>query len=166
MISCHAIALGNEENIGWSRGFRGNIKVEVALDKVFNVSDTAKVLSSLVDEVEQGSRVQLFRAGKPVAIILPIDGQNNVDTASQEPGNLELRIGCLYSEIASLEQNGPESMEPQTRRQIQTKTAELRRLQNQEAKRLHAHFDERTHLDANAAWTAIEQAQRLLDQNG
>ena len=153
-----------------SQYFRGNIKAEVALDKIFTVSSTAKALSSLVDEVEQGCRVQLVRAGKPVAMILPINGLDilKADKAPpQESNEPELRINTLYHEIAALEQRCPKgSMDSQARLEIQTKMKELRRLQRKEATNLRSHFQSKTHLDINAARVSIEGARALLNRDG
>ena len=133
------------------------------MDKVFTISDTTKVLSSLVDEVEQGTRVQIVRAGKPVAILLPIEDHNNPDADKTLLCSHESEIRALYQEIAALEHL---TMDTQTRQRIQLKTEELRQLQKQEARRMGDHFKSKTHLVPNAAWTSIRKARALLDRDG
>lgn len=42
--------------------------------RITNISEAKATLSSLIEQVQQGSKVIIGKAGKPVAMLVPFDG--------------------------------------------------------------------------------------------
>ncbi len=53
------------------------------MEKRLIVPKNEKVFSSLLDDVEQGFRVRLLRAGKPVAMVVPLQMDQDDDGSGQ-----------------------------------------------------------------------------------